>query len=138
MAEKEKKKLLGELLVEYDVIDVNQLNEALRVQKNRGGLLGGILLELNYLDEKTLVKYLTLNHARPRLGELLVAMNVLNREQIKKALTEQKKTGEKLGMVLINLGYLDKRTLIHYLTLQAQSLMDRISEDIDEAKGLIE
>ena len=51
---------LGELLVENDVITQNQLQEAMGIQKKEGGLIGVVLINLGYIDEKTLVKYLSL------------------------------------------------------------------------------
>ncbi|MFI5289149.1 MAG: hypothetical protein ACHQ17_05855 [Polyangia bacterium] len=45
---------VGEMLVESGVITREQLNEALRHQASAGGRLGTNLVELGYLDEKTL------------------------------------------------------------------------------------
>lgn len=51
--------LLGEFLVEHALITEEQLREALRVQRERGGRLGRTLIELGYLDEKTMIKALS-------------------------------------------------------------------------------
>ncbi len=54
MATKQKK--LGEILIEAKAITEAQLNEALKVSKEKGMVLGSALLELGFLDEKTLYK----------------------------------------------------------------------------------
>ncbi|HPA73394.1 MAG: hypothetical protein KBA61_12730 [Spirochaetes bacterium] len=52
------KPLLGELLIENHVITHDQLDKAVEVQQREGGLIGIILVNLGFIDEKTLVKYL--------------------------------------------------------------------------------
>lgn len=52
------KPLLGELLIENHVIGQEQLDKAMEVQQKEGGLIGIILVNLGFIDEKTLVKYL--------------------------------------------------------------------------------
>lgn len=54
------KVLLGELLVQNKEITGEQLSEALKVQKEEGGLIGIILKRLGYIDEAKLIEYLTL------------------------------------------------------------------------------
>jgi MSHA biogenesis protein MshE len=59
--------------------------------------------------------------ARPekiRLGELLVRQNLLTAEQLKLALDEQKKTGRKLGRVIVEFGYLTEEGLSEALARQ--------------------
>jgi len=58
------KPLLGELLIENHVITQEHLDKAMEVQKKEGGLIGIILVNLGYLDEQTLVKYLALQAER--------------------------------------------------------------------------
>jgi hypothetical protein len=52
------KPLLGEMLVEAGEITQDQLEKALEIQKDEGGLIGIILVNLGYITEQTLVKYL--------------------------------------------------------------------------------
>jgi hypothetical protein len=52
------KPLLGEMLVEAGEITKEQLDKALQIQKEEGGLIGIILVNLSFIDEQTLVKYL--------------------------------------------------------------------------------
>ncbi|MBN2039635.1 MAG: hypothetical protein JW864_06315 [Spirochaetes bacterium] len=52
------KPLLGEMLVDGGEITQEQLDKALEIQKEEGGLIGIILVNLNFINEQTLVKYL--------------------------------------------------------------------------------
>lgn len=56
---------LGELLVQAGVISNTQLEEAIQNQVIFGGRLGTNLIELGYLDEQTLTKYLSKKHGVP-------------------------------------------------------------------------
>jgi len=50
-----------------------------------------------------------------RLGELLVKANLVNADQVKRALDEQKVSGGSIGTNLIKLGYVDQDTLLTFL-----------------------
>lgn len=52
------------------------------------------------------------------LGEFLIQQGVLTKEQLNTALTEQKKTGAKLGSVLVSSGILTEDALLHFLSKQ--------------------
>jgi hypothetical protein len=56
---------LGELLITGGVCTRQQVEDALRNQVILGGLLGTNLMELGYLDEQTLAKYLSKQHNLP-------------------------------------------------------------------------
>jgi hypothetical protein len=56
---------LGKMLVEDGVISATQLDEAVKTQVIFGGRLGTNLIELGYLDEQTLTKYLVKRHNMP-------------------------------------------------------------------------
>jgi hypothetical protein len=58
------KPLLGELLVENSEITQDQLNKAIEIQKKEGALIGIILVNLGYINEQTLVKYLAVQAER--------------------------------------------------------------------------
>ncbi len=62
------KALLGEILLENGEITKEQLNKALEVQQNEGGLIGIILVTQNAITEQTLVRYLALQAERVTLG----------------------------------------------------------------------
>ena len=53
-----------------------------------------------------------------RLGDLLVADQLITQEQLQQALVEQKNSNEKLGSILVRLGYLNEDQLIGFLSRQ--------------------
>ncbi len=60
-------KQLGELLIERAVIGAKQLEKALEVQKDRGGLIGEILVELGFAREEDIAHALTAQYGFPYL-----------------------------------------------------------------------
>lgn len=51
-----------------------------------------------------------------KLGRLLVNKKIITDQQLQKALAEQKGSGERLGSVLINLGFIKEDTLLSFLS----------------------
>ena len=60
-------KQLGELLIERGIISRQQLDEALTVQKERGGLIGEVLVELGFAKEEDITQALTAQYGFPYL-----------------------------------------------------------------------
>jgi len=60
-------KQLGELLIERGIINRQQLDEALTVQKERGGLIGEVLVELGFAKEEDITQALTAQYGFPYL-----------------------------------------------------------------------
>ncbi len=60
-------KQLGELLIERGVISHDQLNLAIKYQKEHGGLLGEVLVELKFATEKDIAQALTCQYGFPYL-----------------------------------------------------------------------
>ena len=52
--------LLGEMLVENGVITKEQLDKAVGIQKDEGGLIGIILVNMGVISEQKLVEYLAM------------------------------------------------------------------------------
>lgn len=61
------KKQLGELLVEQNIISQAQLDKALTKQKEKGGLIGEILVELGFAQEQDIAHALTVQYGFPYL-----------------------------------------------------------------------
>ncbi|MCK4649171.1 type II secretion system ATPase GspE [bacterium] len=55
-----------------------------------------------------------------KLEEMLVEKGVITSAQFTQALAEQKRTGERLGRVLVNMGFLTERELIKFLGAQME------------------
>ena len=54
------KPLLGEMLVESGIITREQMDMALEIQQNEGGLIGIILVSKGIITEQKLVEYLAM------------------------------------------------------------------------------
>ena len=93
----DKKKRLGELLLEEGLIDRFQLQAALAEQKKWGGRLGKHLIELGILSEEVLVKVLSKLLALPSVdvGRLSVAPGVIDYVPVR--------TAEKFNLVPIGI-----------------------------------
>ncbi|WP_185231596.1 GspE/PulE family protein [Teredinibacter franksiae] len=55
---------------------------------------------------------------RIRLGDLLVAQQLISQEQLEQALKEQKTTGRKLGRQLVDMGFVEENALLSLLSRQ--------------------
>ena len=67
-----------------------------------------------------------------RIGELLYKEGLITKEQLDKALEEQKNKGGKLGYNLVKLGFIDEKTLTSFLSKQfGVPPIDLSSEEID-------
>ncbi|NQT75620.1 MAG: hypothetical protein HQ566_03750 [Candidatus Omnitrophica bacterium] len=67
MARRVNAKQLGQLLIERGVITMGQLDEALKAQKERGGLIGQILVDLGHASEEAIAQALTAQYGFPYL-----------------------------------------------------------------------
>jgi type IV pilus assembly protein PilB len=61
------KKQLGELLIESGVINQQHLDKALKAQKEKGGLIGEILVDLGFAKEEDIAQALTAQYGFPYL-----------------------------------------------------------------------
>ena len=60
-------KQLGELLLEKGILKKDQLEKALKVQKQKGGLIGSILIGLGYVKEDQVAQVITVQYGFPYL-----------------------------------------------------------------------
>jgi len=60
-------KQLGELLLEKGIINQNQLDKALKLQREKGGLIGQILVMLGFVTEEEIAQALTVQYGFPYL-----------------------------------------------------------------------
>lgn len=69
-----------------------------------------------------------------KLGEMLVSAGIVTQQQIEEALVLQKQTGQKLGNILVNLGYITEDVLLSFLARQQGLEFVYLSEmEIDES-----
>ena len=60
-------KQLGELLLEKGIISQVQLDKAVKIQKEKGGLIGQIFVMLGYVKEEEIAQVLTVQYGFPYL-----------------------------------------------------------------------
>jgi type IV pilus assembly protein PilB len=60
-------KQLGELLIERGLISREQLESALKMQKEKGGLIGELLVELGFVQEEDVAQAITTQYGFPFL-----------------------------------------------------------------------
>ncbi|MCL1955839.1 MAG: Flp pilus assembly complex ATPase component TadA [Fibromonadales bacterium] len=114
---------IGQILLQKRLIDEYQLAHAIREQKRTGLHISKIITRLGFVSEEqmTLILGEQLQHKEhKRIGELLVERNYITAEQRDKALEEQKKTGLRLGKMLMQLGFMTEERLIEILSAQLE------------------
>ena len=67
MANRINAKQLGELLVDAGLITRDQLNHGLEVQKDKGGLIGQVIVDLRYVSEEAIAQAITAQYGFPYL-----------------------------------------------------------------------
>lgn len=82
-------KQLGELLLERGIINEEQLNKALKTQKERGGLIGQVLVMLGYAKEEEIAQALTVQYGFPYLPLECYEINVEAMKLIPQNVAEQ-------------------------------------------------
>lgn len=127
------KRHFGRILLDGRFLSQHCLDSALEEQVHTKELLGQVLVRRGILKEKEinlpllLQKHLsslsdaikTAAGERQLLGELLVRSGHITSKQLDHAISEQKRSGEKLGVVFIRLGILSERQLNALLDFQS-------------------
>ncbi|MCK4300207.1 MAG: Flp pilus assembly complex ATPase component TadA [Planctomycetes bacterium] len=109
---------LGKLLVDRGLIGLETLNTARRIQEETGQPLWRTLVSLNYVLPEQLVGLLRqevhlpfLDSKEVRLGEALVDLNLLTRQQLDSALRHRRKTSRPFGQLLLESGLITEQQL---------------------------
>lgn len=116
----EKRSKFGELLVQAGMVTQAQLNHALQIQKEQEERqsIGSALVDLGYLTWRRLRGAVKRFDKWVLIGELLLAEDVVTREQLNDALRIQKASGQPLGKVLIENGIIEEERLAQVLGKQ--------------------
>ena len=97
--------LLGELLVQLNLISQDQIDEALQIQKQTKQKLGEILLEKGWVEEKSLIQTLfqQATSTQRRMGRFdgLISSQRLTQEQLDHARTEAQEEGCTVEAILM-------------------------------------
>jgi len=111
---------IGDLLVKEGVITEEQLQHALAIQKKQEAYspLGEVCIKQKLLTRNQLHKILTKYQKRISLGNLLINLGLITPQQLDEGLEEQKKTGGRLGGILVKKGFITENTLVDTLSIQ--------------------
>ena len=126
---------LGRLLVQRGVISDEQLETALRVQREQGGMLGEILTARGWVTPLSIAAAVAKQRAVEQpaddaslppsrrtnwtpLGTLLVEKGFITDAQLRQALAVQREEGGFLGEVLVDRGWLTASDLVMALAAQ--------------------
>jgi type IV pilus assembly protein PilB len=131
MAQRRRRKKIGEILLAQGLISQDVLDVAMEEHKKTGTSLGTVLVQMGHITQETLESVLglqlELTGQRKRLGEILVDQGFMTDAQIQECLDEQKRTGKQIGKLFIEKGFIDE-----------QKLLDVISAQIDVQRVIIE
>ena len=130
----EKTRRLGEILLNEKLITEEQLALGIEKQRITKKKLGEILTDLGFIREENLMRALSSQLGSPirefpvpqapaalkghKLGEILIKGNLLSREQLAKAIEEQKKSNKRMGEILTESGYVTEEKLAWALSVQ--------------------
>lgn len=101
--------LIGQRLIESGFLKSEQLEEALKLQKETGLLLGEICLLKGWVTYQQLKDCLP--SLRSKLGEKLLALGYITIEQLWLAILEQRHSGDRLGEILVVRGWVDRSVI---------------------------
>lgn len=125
----------GDVLLDRKLISVKQLKEVLDFQQYNGGRIGNILVAKKLLSQEQVdeIAYEVSEQSKLPLGELLILNREITREQLDKAISFQKRSGGKLGDIMLSLEIVSRDVLYKYIAKQFQ--MGSAGENI-EIQGL--
>ena len=113
---------IGEILLEEELITEAQLNRALKIQSalEQKKQLTEVLVDLGYATKKNISDAVAKHGKTLRIGDMLVEQGLVTDEDIEKAIAIQRERNEPLGVILVEQGMINERTLLINLAHQAQ------------------
>jgi type II secretory ATPase GspE/PulE/Tfp pilus assembly ATPase PilB-like protein len=112
-------KKLGEILLESNLINDQQLVEALELQKSfPGETIGRLLCRLGFLKESDLNYILEQTGKRKKLVDILLEEGLVNEEKLEQARLSCKKDNIPLGKSLVKLHFLTEEQLARTISVQ--------------------
>ncbi|MFO7605048.1 MAG: hypothetical protein R6W72_01920 [Desulfurivibrionaceae bacterium] len=138
---KSKQRPIGQILIDGGFLSSRDLDTALAEQQQTNEMLGQVLVGMGVLDPVDLQAALTIQQhlgkpgqaiqigagVRKMLGELLVQAGHLSNDDLDRALLLQKRSGAKLGGILVRMGLLNERQLDFVLEFQRSQNKGRSS-----------
>lgn len=110
----------GDFLVKEELITEEQLQEALDLQKRQKKYepLGQICVKKRFITRFAFNSFLKKYKKSMSLGDLLLNLGLISKEQLDKSIELQKISGKKLGLILVDQGFIADVALINCLSIQ--------------------
>jgi hypothetical protein len=106
----------GEYLVHKQVITIDQLESAIRYQKQGNQQIGRLAVQCGYMSEEQVEKVIALqSRINDKFGQIAIQQNFLSRGQLEKLLTAQAENYIYLGEVISKMGIKDSQTINTHL-----------------------
>lgn len=125
---------IGDRMVQRGFITNDQLNQALAYQKEHNTLLGQALVELNFVTPETLLSFLNSDDSAT-IGEKMLTMNYITRDQLYFILDYQKNHGGRFGQIGIANGFFTEEQLNQVLQ-KNKTAKPRLGDELVK-RGLI-
>lgn len=111
---------IGQLLVQLGYLDERQLEEVLTAQKDQKTYkpLGVICAELGFISRQVLRDILERYNKQILLGGYLLKTGAITQEELDEAIDQQKRSGGKLGQILVRKGSITQSALTDSLSVQ--------------------
>jgi type II secretory ATPase GspE/PulE/Tfp pilus assembly ATPase PilB-like protein len=120
---------LGELLIHNKLISPQQLAQAIEKQRcTPGQPIGQVLCQLGSLKSRDLELVLDRYNKRPRLGQILVAQNLISPERLKSALEVSSSAKQPLGRTLVRQQLLNEEQVSRAIAFQNDLKFVSLSE----------
>ncbi len=133
------KVLLGEILIQRKRITREQLETALRTQKEKGGIIGEILVDLGFLEERDIVVALVIQCGLPYIAVNKYTIDPQIVRLIPKEVAQKEKVialdriGEILSVVMCNPLTDDEKKYLETLTKCRVATFISTQSEIEEA-----
>jgi hypothetical protein len=133
------KVLLGEILIQRKRITREQLEGALQIQKQKGGFIGEILVDLGALDERDIVVALVIQCGLPYIAVNKYAIDPQIVRLIPQEVAQKEKVialdriGEILSVVMVNPLTDDKKNYLETLTKCRVATFISTKSEVEEA-----
>ena len=118
--ERDKKMMLGQVLVQEVLVTEKQLQRALAEQARKETCLplGEMCVHCKFLSKADLQKVLRKHRSHIYLGDLLVNLGLLSQEELLQVLEFQQIDGKRIGRLLIEHGLITEANLMNALSMQ--------------------
>jgi len=135
----EKPERLGDLLIDQEILDPADIQQALDIQAKSMPTLGDVLKEQGKVDDAAIEHALSIQHRqRMKMGDLLIDQNLVTAADVQDALQEQSRSTDlSIGHILKETGKVQDNDIDSALEMQQRRKM-RLGEILIEAKLITE